>query len=62
MRRARKISSIVPLQQNEKELAQLRHFKEAAKILGKVVNDVVLLLAKHIDTMTDSRVKGCISP
>jgi isopenicillin N synthase-like dioxygenase len=43
---------------DEKELPQLKHFKEAAKTLGKVMNDVVLLLAKHIDTMTESRVKG----
>jgi len=43
---------------NEEEVPQLRHFKDAAKTLGNIMHAVVILLAKHIDTMAERRVKG----
>lgn len=43
---------------NEAELSQLTNFKHSAKRLGKIMYEVVVLLAKHIDEMTASRVNG----
>mmetsp|Transcript_41499 Transcript_41499/g.74805 ORF Transcript_41499/g.74805 Transcript_41499/m.74805 type:complete len:383 (+) Transcript_41499:157-1305(+) len=43
---------------NEEELPQLKQFKAAAKALGKIMHEVVILLAKHIDVMAAQRVKG----
>jgi len=43
---------------NEEEAPQLKEFKEAARSLGKVMHEVVILLAKHIDRMAEQRVKG----
>eukprot|EP00581_Thalassiosira_minuscula_P002565 CAMPEP_0183740760 /NCGR_PEP_ID=MMETSP0737-20130205/60448_1 /TAXON_ID=385413 /ORGANISM="Thalassiosira miniscula, Strain CCMP1093" /LENGTH=387 /DNA_ID=CAMNT_0025975901 /DNA_START=139 /DNA_END=1302 /DNA_ORIENTATION=+ len=43
---------------NEEEVTQLKDFKEAAKALGKIMHEVVILLAKHIDAMAEQRVKG----
>lgn len=43
---------------DEDGVPQLKHFKEAAKTLGKIMHQVVVLLAKHIDAMAESRVKG----
>jgi len=43
---------------NEEEVSQLKHFKEAARSLGKIMHEVVILLAKHIDTLAEQRVKG----
>jgi isopenicillin N synthase-like dioxygenase len=36
----------------------LKTFKDAAKTLGKIMHQVVVLLAKHIDAMAERRVKG----
>ncbi|KAL7540220.1 hypothetical protein ACHAXR_009951 [Thalassiosira sp. AJA248-18] len=43
---------------NEEEVPQLKHFNEAARALGKIMHEVVILLAKHIDSMAEERVKG----
>lgn len=43
---------------NEEEFSQLKHFKDAAKNLGKIMHEVVALLAKHIDSMAEERVEG----
>ncbi|KAL7553836.1 hypothetical protein ACHAWF_017974 [Thalassiosira exigua] len=43
---------------DEEEVPQLKQFKQAAKSLGKIMHEVVTLLAKHIDSMAEGRVKG----
>mmetsp|Transcript_28275 Transcript_28275/g.60253 ORF Transcript_28275/g.60253 Transcript_28275/m.60253 type:complete len:400 (-) Transcript_28275:246-1445(-) len=43
---------------NEEEVPQLKQFKEGARTLGKIMHEVVILLAKHIDAMAESRVEG----
>ena len=39
-------------------MTQLREFKDAAKTLGNIMHEVATLLARHIDTMAESKVKG----
>lgn len=43
---------------NEDEVPQLKNFKDAAKALGKIMHQVVVLLARHIDMMAEGRVTG----
>ena len=39
----------------------MTNFKDAAKHLGTIMHEVVVLLAKRIDAMTTNRVKGYTS-
>ena len=43
---------------NEIEVPQLKDFKDSAKHLGSIMHEVVILLAKHIDTMAAAKVNG----
>ena len=43
---------------NEEEVPQLKGFQDAAKDLGEIMHKVVVLLAKHIDSMAERNVNG----
>jgi isopenicillin N synthase-like dioxygenase len=43
---------------NEDELPQLKHFKQSAQNLGKIMHQTVVYVAKHIDAMVAKKVAG----